>query len=88
MKIKTRKAIDEILEIKDSYYPELEDKISKFIIAIENLPKPTGNMLTDLQKQNEIKSLANSVKNFMITYCDNINGAVDDIFDSVKIKDL
>lgn len=88
MRAKTRKAINEILEIKDNYYSELEDKISKFLIAIENLHKPTGDMFTDLQKQNEIKSLADSVKKFMITYCNNINGAVDDIFDSVKIKDL
>lgn len=77
MKAKTKKAINELLEIKDDNYGRIEDKINKFLIAIENNPKP------DTQKKIEINGLANDVKSFMDSYHMWINGAVDSILNTI-----
>lgn len=78
MKAKTKKAIDELLEIKEENYGQFEEKLNQFLIAVENNSKP------DIQKKIEIRSLANDVKGFMNSYHMWINGAVDSILETIE----
>lgn len=78
MKTKTKKAVDELLEIKEESYGQLEEKLNQFLIAVENNPKP------DIQKKIEIKRLVNDVKSFMDSYHMWINVAIDSILETIE----
>ena len=82
MKAKTKKAIDELLEIKEENYARIEEKLSRFLIAVENNPKP------DIQKKIEILHLAIDVKNFMFSYHRWINGAIDSIMETINGREV
>lgn len=82
MKAKTKKSIDELLEIKEENYCLLEEKLNQFLIAVENNPKP------DIQKKIEIRGLANDVKSFMDSYHMWINGAVDSILETIEVMEV
>lgn len=82
MKTKTKKAIDDLLEIKDDNYGQIEDKLNKFLIAVENSPKP------DIKKKIELTGIANDVKSFIDSYHMWINGAVDSILETVVGREV
>lgn len=82
MKAKTKKAINELLEIKEENYGLLEEKLNRFLIAVESSPKP------DIQKKIEIRGLANDVKSLMDSYHMWINRAVDSILETIEGREI
>lgn len=82
MKAKTKKAVDELLEIKEESYSRLEEKLNRFLVAVENNPKP------DIQGKIEIRCLANDVESFMNSYHMWINGAIDSILKTIEGREV
>ncbi len=82
MKVKTKKAVNELLEIKEDNYSQLEEKINQFLIIVENSKTP------DIQKKIEIRGFANAVKSFMDSYHMWINGAIDSILETIEGREI
>lgn len=78
MKKKTQNAIDELLDLKDDCTTQLEERINRLIITIEQ------NQELNADIKIEIRALANHIKDWMNSchYC--INKSVDSILDSLK----
>jgi hypothetical protein len=82
MKARTKKAINDLLEIKEENYDMLEEKLNQFLVAIENSPN------NDLQKKTNIRDLANDVKSFMDSYRMLINGAIYSILETIDVREV
>ena len=82
MKVKTKKAVNELLEIKEDNYSQLEEKINQFLITVENSKRP------DIQKKIEIRGFANAVKSSMDSYHMWINGAIDSILETIEGREI
>lgn len=82
MKEKTKKAVNDLLEIKEDSYSQLEEKINQFLIIVENSKRP------DIKEKIEIRGFANAVKDFMNSYHMWINGAIDSILETIEGKEI
>lgn len=78
MKKKTRIAIDELLDLRDDCTAQLEERINRLIVTIEQ------NQKLNADTKIEIRALANHIKDWMSSCHYSINKSVDSILDSLK----